>query len=129
MASNALSRGSVYIQYAYPAVCPAIDPNFFLVDYDLDVHVALTKFVRRFFDTKPLKDWILKGESPGLEGVPDNATDAEWAKYIKMNFGPAMRGFRTCAMMKSELGGVVDTELRVYGTGMLVLFHCRLVGI
>jgi choline dehydrogenase len=37
------SRGNVHIQSAKPLVSPQINPNFFLIDFDLTVQVAIAK--------------------------------------------------------------------------------------
>jgi len=77
------SRGNVHIKSADPHEYPEINPNFFLVDFDLDVQVAITKWTRRFYKTEPMKSLVLTELSPGFRVVPQNATDEQWAEYIK----------------------------------------------
>ncbi len=77
------SRGSVHINSASPTAYPSINPNFFLVDFDLEVQVAIAKFTRKFFASEPLAGLVLEELSPGFQAVPANATDAQWEGFIK----------------------------------------------
>jgi hypothetical protein len=77
------SRGNVHIKSADPREYPEINPNFFLVDFDLDVQVAIAKWTRRFYETEPMKSLVLTELSPGFQVVPQDATDEQWAEYIK----------------------------------------------
>jgi choline dehydrogenase-like flavoprotein len=55
---------------------------------------------------------------PG-SAVPDNAqraTDAAWQTWIKNGFASVTHPIGTAAMMRRELGGVVDAQLKVYDT-------------
>lgn len=73
------SRGNIHITSSDPAVYPAINPNFFLVDYDLDVQVGIAKWLRKFWAS--IVDAV--EVSPGFDLVPANASDAMWGDYIK----------------------------------------------
>jgi choline dehydrogenase len=77
------SRGSVHINSATPGAYPSIDPKFFLVDYDLQVQIAIAKWTRKFFATAPMASIVLAEVSPGFANVPANATDAQWEGFIK----------------------------------------------
>lgn len=76
------SRGSVHISSADPVVHPAINPNFFLVEWDLEVQVAIAKWTRKFWETQPMEGLAVE-ISPGFEVVPANASDGEWGEWIK----------------------------------------------
>lgn len=108
------SRGNVHIGSADPLAYPEINPNYFLVDFDLDVQVAIAKWTRKFWTTAPVGS-IVTEVSPGA-AVPQNATDKEWGTYVKSSFSANSHPLGTAAMMSKELGGVVDDRLRVYGT-------------
>lgn len=76
------ARGSVHISSANTSAPPAINPNFFMQDWDVISQVAGARFIRKFKDTEPLKS-VLGGEtSPGLAVVPENATDDVWAEWL-----------------------------------------------
>ncbi|CZR66327.1 related to alcohol oxidase [Phialocephala subalpina] len=110
------SRGSVHINSADPEAYPSINPNFFLVDFDLDVQIAIAKWTRKFWGTESMKSLITAEISPGYDILPQNATDYQWATWVKTAVTANSHPLGTCAMMPKELGGVVDEKLKVYGT-------------
>lgn len=61
-----------------------------------------------------------KGETtPGNTTVPDHGdggSDADWSAWIEQNFGAVSHPIATAAMMRRDLGGVVDAHLIVYDT-------------
>ncbi|QSZ35240.1 hypothetical protein DSL72_008109 [Monilinia vaccinii-corymbosi] len=75
------SRGNVHISSSDPAVLPAINPNFFLVDFDLKVQVAIAKWTRHLWATGQWGSAFTE-LSPGYAAVPKNATDAQWEAWI-----------------------------------------------
>ncbi|KAI1337836.1 GMC oxidoreductase [Xylariaceae sp. FL0016] len=106
------SWGSVHLKSAEAINDPAIDPRYFLVDFDMDVQIALARLSREFWNTEPISAWVGEGVST-LEG---NATDEEWAQFIRETVSPNHHPIATASMMARELGGVVDPSLKVYGT-------------
>ncbi|KAI0191143.1 glucose oxidase [Xylaria flabelliformis] len=112
------SWGSVHLTSVDAIDTPAIDPRYFLVDFDLDVQIALGRQAQRFWHTKPVNDIVGDGLSPTGDGdvVPLNATDEQWIKYISDTLMPNHHPIGTASMMSRELGGVVDPKLKVYGT-------------
>ena len=108
------SRGNVHIRSSDPLAYPAINPNYFLVDFDLEVQIAIAKWTRKFWTTAPVGN-ILTEVSPGA-AVPQNATDSEWGAYLKKSFIANSHPLGTASMMSKDLGGVVDGSLKVYGT-------------
>ncbi|KAI0866784.1 GMC oxidoreductase [Xylaria cubensis] len=112
------SWGSVHLTSVDAINTPAIDPRYFLVDFDLDVQIALARQAQRFWHTKPVSDIVGDGLSPTGDGdvVPLNATDEQWIKYISDTLMPNHHPIGTASMMSRELGGVVDPKLKVYGT-------------
>ena len=126
------SRGNVHIGSADPAEYPIINPNYFMIDWDLKAHVAVTKFIRKMYQTAPLKDMIMMEKAPG-KALPGNATDEAWKDYAQENckFLYSMRSsfamltildrsnfhpIGTAAMMPRSMGGVVSDQLTVHGT-------------
>ncbi|KAH8594206.1 GMC oxidoreductase [Bisporella sp. PMI_857] len=110
------SQGSVHIASSDPLTYPAIDYNFHQVEADVIMQTGLMRYVRRFFSTPPYSAVIGPETSPGLDAVPLNATDAQWGEWIRANVGSTAHMVGSAAMRSRELGGVVDSELRVYGT-------------
>jgi hypothetical protein len=76
------SRGNVHICSPDPLVYPDINPNFFLVDFDLDVQIGIAKWTRKFWSTEPARS-LATEISPGFDTLPANATDLEWGQWIK----------------------------------------------
>ena len=106
-----LSRGSVHIQSANAWDHPIAEPNYFGHDFDLAVQVAACKQSREVFTTSPLAELIQSEDQPG-----DLVTEpSHWEDWVKGSFTSVWHYIATLAMMKEELGGVVDERLRVYG--------------
>ncbi|GAP89632.1 putative glucose oxidase [Rosellinia necatrix] len=111
------SWGSVHLTSVDAINAPAIDPKYFLVDFDLDVQIGLGRTAQKFWNTEPVSDIVGARVSPTDDDVPLNATDEQWAGYISDSLTPNHHPLGTASMMSRELGGVVDAELKVYGTG------------
>lgn len=79
---------------------------------DLEMVVALIKFIHKLYRTKPFSDFVKKRVIPE-EGVED---DESLRDFAKNTLGSAYHPLGTAAMLPREDGGVVDGELRVYGT-------------
>ncbi|KZM27094.1 Choline dehydrogenase [Ascochyta rabiei] len=112
------SRGSIHINSTNPISQPSINPNFFQLPIDTLVQAAIAVRVRKLFATPPLSQHVTAEVTPGFSAVPRNASfaDKRWATWIKGSFSGNSHPVTTCAMMGSELGGVVDSEGKVYGT-------------
>lgn len=54
------------------------------------------------------------GETTPGSNLAYNADLDQWVDYVKQNFRANWHAVSTCSMMKKELGGVVDSEARVY---------------
>ncbi|BDD63465.1 hypothetical protein MAP00_008350 [Monascus purpureus] len=111
------SRGNVHISSSSPLDKPTINPNYFMFDYDMDIHVSIAKFIRRIFETEPMRGLIQEETAPGFSAVAQNSSDDAWKNWLldghyRSNFHPV----GTAAMMPRSLGGVVNDQLTVYGT-------------
>ncbi|KAI0446069.1 GMC oxidoreductase [Xylaria telfairii] len=110
------SWGSVHLTSVDAINAPAIDPKYFLIDFDLDVQIGLGRLAQRFWHTKPVGDLVGSGVMPTDDQLPLNATDEQWSSYISDTLAPNHHPIGTASMMSRELGGVVDSKLKVYGT-------------
>ena len=109
-----LSRGSVHVNTTSPssATKPIINPNYLAQKYDLLAAVAATKYARMVANTYPLNEtWVAEYE-PG----PAVQSDRDFEVFAKNTTLTIYHPSGTCAMMPRAEGGVVDAELRVYGT-------------
>jgi choline dehydrogenase len=70
------------------------------------------KAVRQIGNTSPLKDILGAELTPG----PTVVTDSDWEAWIRNNAATEFHPTATCAMLPEAQGGVVDANLKVYGT-------------
>ena len=112
--SRPLSRGTVHITSSDPLTSPAIDPNYFANEADLDLMVRVIKFALKVYDSEPLKSRINAVLMPPKE-VREGDED-RFREYVREHYREIYHPQGTAAMMLPEYGGVVDATLRVYGT-------------
>ncbi|KAK5654738.1 hypothetical protein OQA88_7063 [Cercophora sp. LCS_1] len=118
-----MSRGSVHIDPASPLGKPIIDPRYLSHEYDIQALIEGAKFARRIAETKPMADiWAAEVE-PGV-GVQ---TETQWREFARGAMGSFFHPVGTCAMLPESDGGVVDAELKVYGTENLRVVDCSVI--
>jgi choline dehydrogenase-like flavoprotein len=110
------SRGSIHISSANVSHSAAINPNFFMLDYDVQQQIGTARMARKTANSAPLSDLLTAESLPGPDLVPEAATDAQWAKWLKSVYRSNFHYIATAAMMSEEMGGVVDSNHLVYGT-------------
>ncbi|KAI9927105.1 hypothetical protein ASPWEDRAFT_33058 [Aspergillus wentii DTO 134E9] len=110
------ARGNVHITSADPAVKPAINPNYGMIDWDVEIQIAMSRYIRSMYRTKPLSQFIRNETLPGLGVVPEDASDGVWTDWVKEQYTPNYHPIGTAAMLPRSMGGVVDNKLKVYGT-------------
>ena len=108
-----LARGNVHINTSDPLGKPVIDPRYLSNEHDIRAAIEGIKKVRQIALTPPLRDiWVSEFE-PGLETVK---SDADWREYVLNATLSIYHPVGTCAMLPKSQGGVVDSQLKVYGT-------------
>ena len=124
------SQGRLYITTADPFDYPTIDPAYFthsagtsapLYYAAICAHATADKtllreglkLARKIGQTAPLSSAMLSEVSPG----PAVQSDDDWDAWIANAFGTEFHPSCSCAMLPLDLGGVVDSELKVYGLG------------
>ncbi|CAD0115109.1 unnamed protein product [Aureobasidium uvarum] len=109
---HTLSRGNVHINTSNPLGKPIIDPRYLSNPYDLSAAIAATKLNRKIASTAPMRDIIAS------EYEPDSSiqTDQQWRDFALNHTLTIYHPLGTCAMLPKKEGGVVDPELKVYGT-------------
>ncbi|KAI0316393.1 GMC oxidoreductase [Amylostereum chailletii] len=110
--NHPFSRGSIHATSKDALIQPAIDPRYFEQDVDLQTFVEAVKFHRKLVKTEPLKDIVAKEVNPG----PSIQSDAEIATWIKKCISTTYHTAGSCSMLPKDKGGVVDAQLKVYGT-------------
>jgi choline dehydrogenase-like flavoprotein len=77
------SRGSIHINSSNASAPANINPNYFMLDYDIHQQIATAKMARKFANTAPFSEALSGEVTPGLATVPANASDADWEKWLK----------------------------------------------
>lgn len=103
------SRGSVFVSSANPFDAPNIDPKYLSVEPDIKLMQAGIDFVRKMAKTKPFADVLTEEMDPGLDHEDTTA-------WMRQKCGTEFHPIGTCPMLPQDKGGVVDTNLLVYGT-------------
>ena len=79
------ARGSVHIASTNVQENPIINPNYFMFDWDRQFHIAVAKYIRRIFESKPLSNLLESETSPGFHAVAQNASSEDWGKWFFAN--------------------------------------------
>ncbi|KAJ3035804.1 hypothetical protein HDV00_003384 [Rhizophlyctis rosea] len=110
------STGSIHISSSNVTDAPILNPAYLSSPYDQFAMLHITKYLRTLASTPPFSTiWETEYE-PGFDILPRNASDAEYNAYVRNVTNTIMHPVGTCAMAPEEEGGVVDEELKVYGT-------------
>ncbi|KAJ7722931.1 GMC oxidoreductase [Mycena metata] len=123
--NHPLSRGTIHAKSISPFDFPTIDPHYFEQDFDLEILVQHIKYIRTMTDTEPFKSGVVREVDPGSKCV----TDQEIREYIKNTHGTSWHTIGSCSMLPREKQGVVDPELRVYGTRNLRVVDISIIPI
>ncbi|KAL1866341.1 hypothetical protein Daus18300_006805 [Diaporthe australafricana] len=114
--SNPMSRGSVHIRSADPADAPLIDPAYLSHPVDAEVMAEHMLQVERIAASEPLSSRFLVQPLARRDPAADLRGDLDRAKkYIRASSMSMWHPAGACAMLPSEMGGVVDSALRVHG--------------
>ncbi|KAK2627695.1 hypothetical protein QTJ16_002341 [Diplocarpon rosae] len=111
-AMHTFSRGSVHIQSPRSFDQPAIDPRYCSNPIDCQIIVEGLLFNNRLVRTNSMKILDIDPYYPFFQ----NATPESLMPAIHSGIRTEFHGTGTTSMMPLELGGVVDTHLRVYRT-------------
>lgn len=114
------SRGNIHIKSTNSSIPASINPNYFMLSYDIAQQIGTAQMARKIATTSPLSTILTVELTPGLSTVPaDNGTETEqaWGEWLKQTYRTNYHYISTAAMMSQELGGVVDDGHLVYGTG------------
>ena len=110
------SRGYIHIENADPYLRKVDNnPQYFTNDLDTLAQAAATKLARNLSSEGEMKNYWATELVPGFEKVPKEAPLDEWTTYVKGNYRSNWHAIGTASMMSKELGGVVDSNAKVYG--------------
>lgn len=111
---HAFARGTMFISSPDPFAMPNIDPNYFGVDIDGQIMNAAVNWIRNFAKSPPMSNIMVNEAIPGA-----NYTDDALIGLLKTVASTEYHPLGSCAMLPQDKGGVVDTNLIVYGTANL----------
>jgi choline dehydrogenase-like flavoprotein len=86
-----------------------------LNELDLLGQASATKLARDLSSAGAMREYF-DGETVPGNNLDQDASVDQWVTYIQHNFRPNYHAIGTCSMMTRELGGVVDSTAKVYGT-------------
>ncbi|ETS78728.1 hypothetical protein PFICI_08581 [Pestalotiopsis fici W106-1] len=113
--NHPFSRGSVHIKSADISTPPALDPNAMSHPLDLELHARHVLVLEKICDTEPLRG-LWKEDGKRLHNNGQRVETLEQAKEaVKHTYTPHYHLCGTAAMLPREQGGVVGSDLRVYG--------------
>lgn len=114
--SHPLSRGATHISSADVNAVPDIDPRYFSHPADLEILARHVQALEDLRQTKALGAFL---KPDGKRNHPDSfhiGTLEGAKKYVLDTASTTFHACGTAAMLPKEKGGVVDTNLVVYGT-------------
>ncbi|KAF9028819.1 alcohol oxidase [Hymenopellis radicata] len=118
--SHPFTRGRVHITSSSSTAKPDVNPRYLANPMDLDALIHASAFVEKLCQVSPLKDVVKRIALPDENGQPD--LDKFVREYISTVYHP----IGTAAMLPKDLGGVVDPNLKVYGTENLRVADCSI---
>ncbi|KAH6709669.1 hypothetical protein BKA61DRAFT_614774 [Leptodontidium sp. MPI-SDFR-AT-0119] len=105
------SRGRVFINSTSAFDPPVIDPRYLSNPIDTARLVEGVRYARKIQATNALQEIKVRDLFPG----PTTQTDEQLAAFVVAGVNTLHHHSGTASMLPRELGGVVDSKLRVYG--------------
>ncbi|CAO1633866.1 unnamed protein product [Jaminaea pallidilutea] len=107
------ARGTVHIKSKSAGDAPSIQPNYYNNHFDLDLSVAGLEYLRKIANTTQYSSYTSREVVPG-----SNVTSkADLTAFLKdKGTTTEYHPIGSCSMLPRNQGGVVDSDLVVYGT-------------
>ncbi|KAG0145754.1 hypothetical protein CROQUDRAFT_671557 [Cronartium quercuum f. sp. fusiforme G11] len=120
-----LSRGSSHISSIDPLKSPTIDAGYYSNPFDLWLISKSGKSCRKILSTSSMKEIIKEETLPGKSVK----TEEDWKKFAKETVRSFHHQIGTTSMLPFKDGGVVDSNLLVYGTNNLRVIDAGIIPI
>ncbi|KAJ4464642.1 alcohol oxidase [Lentinula edodes] len=114
-ASRPFSRGSVHINTTDPLAPPLIDTAYLQFSFDKEVLVKGAQITRNLSQIAPLSSFIASPLNPSANVT----TDEDFENFVIENVGTEWHQVGTASLGPLGEGGVVASDLIVYGTSNL----------
>ncbi|EMD37265.1 hypothetical protein CERSUDRAFT_105302 [Gelatoporia subvermispora B] len=121
--NHPLSRGTIHSISDNPLDSPEIDPHYFEDPLDLELFAQNLKFARKFAETEPFKSIV----ASGVDTVMNYTSDEELLEFTRNTARSAGHAIGSASMLPRDKNGVVDPDLRVYGTANLRIADLSIV--
>ncbi|KAJ5248917.1 hypothetical protein N7468_000368 [Penicillium chermesinum] len=113
--NHPFSRGSVHIASANIDDKPIYDPKYLDHPLDLEIMARQMQFIDRIVKSQPFASLIKPGKT--WPRAANNLDDLDHVKeLVKERLFTAFHPAGSCAMLPKDIGGVVDSKCKVYGT-------------
>ena len=109
------SRGDVHIRSSDPSVYQAVNPRYLSHPLDLKMRSKHVLQIPKILTTEPLA-LSLKDHGKALQPGYPVLTNDNVEAFVRDNCNTKYHPIVTCSMLPRDEGGVVDPELKVYGT-------------
>lgn len=118
------SRGTININSTDPWSVPVVDYGVLSNPTDLEVAVEMVKFIWKLYKTPALLNLGAVCTTPD----PAKSSDSEIRAAIKAALIPSFaHPCASCSMMRREYGGVVSSDLLVYGVKGLSIVDASII--
>ncbi|KAJ8508037.1 hypothetical protein ONZ45_g9653 [Pleurotus djamor] len=107
-----LSRGRIHITSSDANVPPSVDPAYYSHPLDAITHAAGIRLARKTLVAPPMDSIFLGEFEPGVDVQSEEEIISALRNLVFSDSHPT----GSMSMMPRELGGVVDTKLKIYGT-------------
>lgn len=121
------SRGTITLNASQPLGPPVVDYRLLSNPVDLQLHVRMQQYLRSHFASSRALAPLGPVELDPGPLLPSDQDVEDWLVKKNKLFASNAHQVGTAAMMPRALGGVVDAELRVYGTSGLRVVDCSVV--
>ncbi|KUJ09818.1 alcohol oxidase [Mollisia scopiformis] len=117
------SRGTVSINSTSPFDNPVIDPRYLSNPLDLALFVAGFEYARKIRGTAAMQEINVTETYPGASVM----TSEQIEEFVRGGVSTEHHHSGTASMLPQELGGVVDSKLRLYGVEGLRIVDASIV--
>ncbi|KAK5948501.1 hypothetical protein OHC33_010535 [Knufia fluminis] len=109
------SKGSITLQSSLIMDAPMIDPNYLTAEMDQKMAIRSFRQLRKLLSDPSLQQYALGPNYGEVAPGPSVDSDEEILDYIRTTAVTVWHASGTCAMLPRGSGGVVDSNLKVYG--------------